>query len=116
MGPAPMIRMVEMSVLLGIKSQRLEFGHKKRARMPRVPRAKAPGFPLARRRSLDQISQPRKGFRAAINRQFGWFSYGEFGWLFEGSLGPSPLSPTLFELRRDKPLFGPWWLAEPKPR
>jgi hypothetical protein len=32
-----MIRMVEMSVLLGIKSQRLENGHKKRARMPRVP-------------------------------------------------------------------------------
>jgi hypothetical protein len=37
--------MVEMSVLLGIKPQRLEIGHKKRARMPRVPRAKAPGFP-----------------------------------------------------------------------
>jgi hypothetical protein len=37
MGPAPMIRMVEMSVLLGIKSQRLENGHKKRARMSRVP-------------------------------------------------------------------------------
>src|SRR6185437_16490168 len=86
MGPAPMIRMVEMSVLLGIKSQRLEFGHKKRARMPRVPRAKAPGFPLARRRSLDQISQPRKGFRAAINRQFGWFYMGSLAGFSRGAL------------------------------
>jgi len=34
-----MIRMVEMSVLLGISSRGLEFGHKKRARVPRVPRA-----------------------------------------------------------------------------
>jgi hypothetical protein len=32
-----MIRMVEMSVRLGIKSRGQEIGHKKRARMPRVP-------------------------------------------------------------------------------
>src|ERR1700694_1065727 len=37
MGPAPMIRMVEMSVLLGIKSRGQGIGHKKRARIPRVP-------------------------------------------------------------------------------
>src|ERR1700722_16787159 len=48
MGPAPMIRMVEMSVLLGIKSQRLENGHKKRARLPRVPQAVARVTPRAR--------------------------------------------------------------------
>jgi hypothetical protein len=32
-----MIRMVEMSVLLGIMSHGQGIGHKKRARMPRVP-------------------------------------------------------------------------------
>jgi hypothetical protein len=32
-----MIRIVEMSVLLGIKSRELGIGHKKRARIPRVP-------------------------------------------------------------------------------
>jgi hypothetical protein len=34
-----MIKMVEMSVLLGIKSHGQGTGHKKRARMPRVPSA-----------------------------------------------------------------------------
>jgi hypothetical protein len=37
MGPAPMIRMVEMSVRLGIESHGQGNGHKKRARLPRVP-------------------------------------------------------------------------------
>src|ERR1700712_2297781 len=83
MGPAPMIRMVEMSVRLGINSHGQEFGHKKRARVPRVPCAGARDRPCARV-SLDQISQPRKGFRAAINRQF------------RGMRAP----PSLFELRR----------------
>src|SRR5204862_3860113 len=41
MGPAPMMRMVEMSVLLGIRSHGQGTGHKKRARMPRVPQARA---------------------------------------------------------------------------
>src|SRR6267154_2501379 len=70
MGPAPMIRMVEISVLLGIKSHGQGTGHKKRARMPRVPRASA-RLVLARRWSLDQIPQPRKDFKGPINRHFG---------------------------------------------
>src|SRR5258708_28114945 len=82
MGPAPMIRMVEISVLLGIKSRGQEIGHKKRARLPRVPQARRQ-VTLARGWSLDQIPQPRKGLKAPINRHF-W--------------GP----PSLFELRRGR--------------
>src|SRR5580692_12035259 len=72
-GPAPMIRMVEMSVLLGIKSRgwQLENRHKKRARIPRVPRTSSVRQALAREASLDQISQPRNPQKRAINRQFG---------------------------------------------
>jgi hypothetical protein len=60
--------MVEMSVLLGINSRGLEIGHKKRARVPRVPRAKS-AVTLARAWSLEQIYQRRKGLKAGINRQ-----------------------------------------------
>src|SRR5882757_7354148 len=70
MGPAPMIRMVEMSVLLGIRSRGLGFGHKKRARMLRVPRAVAPGYPQRAGWSLDQIPHPRNPQKCPINRQF----------------------------------------------
>src|SRR5215468_5680622 len=49
MGPAPMIRMVEMSVRLGIKAHGMrEIGHKKRARWPRVPLPQREGNPRAR--------------------------------------------------------------------
>src|SRR5450631_2103484 len=74
MGPAPMIRMVEISVLLGIKSRGLEIGHKKRARLPRVPQTPALGINLARGWSLDQIPQPRKVLRGPINRHFPAFA------------------------------------------
>src|ERR1700716_1989297 len=70
MGPAPMIRMVEMSVRLGIKSHGQEIGHKKRARSPRVPHNRRWVRPCARV-SLDQIPQLRKAFKAPINRHFG---------------------------------------------
>src|SRR3954470_8964355 len=83
MGPAPMIRMVEMSVRLGIKSQ--IWAQKKGARLAR-PLSSARVGPCARV-SLDQIPQLRKAFKGAINRQFRQ----EIG-------GWSP--PLLFELRR----------------
>src|SRR5579859_3899020 len=51
-GPAPMIRMVEISVRFGIMS--LVFRHKKRARHSRVPWAGAGARPRASG-SLDQI-------------------------------------------------------------
>src|SRR4051794_24778882 len=70
MGPAPMIRMVEMSVLLGIRSRGLDFGHKKRARMPRVPSAKSAGIPRARV-VFRPDSAPAKPRKTAINRQIG---------------------------------------------
>ncbi|HAP12096.1 MAG TPA: hypothetical protein DCR50_14760 [Afipia sp.] len=60
MGPAPMMRIVEMSVLLGIKSHgqeaEQEFGHKKRAR---VRASFEPGAWGAMRAgvSLDQIPE-----------------------------------------------------------
>src|SRR5580692_4450333 len=71
-GPAPMIRMVEMSVLLGIKSRgwQLENRHKKRARIPRVPQTTCVRQALAREASLDQISQPRNPQKRAVNRHF----------------------------------------------
>src|SRR3979490_2158039 len=70
MGPAPMIRMVEMSVLLGIKSHGREMGTKK----GRACRASLePGARLPSRAgwSLDQILQPRKGLKDPINRHLG---------------------------------------------
>src|SRR6476660_631105 len=70
MGPAPMIRMVEISVLLGIRSRGLDFGHKKRARVLRVPRAVAPGYPRRAGWSLDQIPHPRNPQKQAINGDF----------------------------------------------
>src|ERR1700733_1890371 len=71
MGPAPMIRMVEMSVLLGIKSQRLENGHKKRARMPRVPQAVARVTPRARvvfRPDFAAAKPPKTGHQRGNSR------------------------------------------------
>src|ERR1700761_1020297 len=67
MGPAPMIRMVEMSVLLGINSRGLKIRHKKRARCRASlePRARVT---LARGWSLEQISHRRKGFKAGIDQ------------------------------------------------
>src|SRR3984893_18896530 len=78
MGPARMNRMVEMSVLLGIKSHGLGIGHKKRAR-GRASLHPKRQVTLARGWSLDQIPQPRKGLKGPIN------------------------PPSLFELRRGKP-------------
>ena len=90
--------MVEMSVLLGIKSRgKQENGHKKRARLLRVPQTLALGINLARGWSLDQIPQPRKGFRGPVNRHFGLaFALQARAWqgLAEPKLAP------LFELRR----------------
>src|ERR1700693_5891329 len=116
MGPAPMIRMVEMSVLLGIKSHGQGFGHKKRARMLRVPRARArsatladhalaPGCPRARL-SLDQIPQPRKGFRAPINRHFPRLRSSSYGVASPPLVPGCPAEPAL--------VLG--WPAQPKRR
>jgi len=44
---------------LGINTRELEFGHKKRARLPRVPFSRERGVSLARGWSLDQISKRR---------------------------------------------------------
>src|SRR5207248_4214510 len=69
MGPAPMIRIVEISVLFGIKSHgRGNWAQKKGAQAAR-PSSQERVF-LARGWSLDQISQSRKGLTGAINRQF----------------------------------------------
>src|SRR5258708_39405446 len=81
-----MIRMVEMSVLLGIKSHGWKSGTKK----GRACRAslQPQRVLLARGWSLDQIPQPRKGFRGPINRHFGplnpWSGWGD--WLAEPKL------------------------------
>src|SRR5665811_308154 len=71
MGPAPMIRMVEMSVLLGIKSRgNRELGTKKgRACCASLDPQRQ--VTLARGWSLDQIPHPRKGLKGPINRHFG---------------------------------------------
>src|SRR5947208_3237056 len=69
MGPASRIRIVEMSVLFGMKSHgRGNWAQKKGAHAAR-PSSQERVF-LARGWSLDQISQPRKGLAGAINRQF----------------------------------------------
>src|SRR6202011_100151 len=102
MGPAPMIRMVEMSVLLGIKSHGLGIGHKKRAR-GRASLHPKRQVTLARGWSLDQIPQPRKGLKGPINRHLD----GLYLWSWWGSLAALPsrscaAQPSLFELRRGK--------------
>src|SRR5436853_5631729 len=69
MGPAPMIRIVEISVLFGIKSHgRGNWAQKKGAHTAR-PSSQERVF-LARGWSLDQIPQPRKGHKHLINRHF----------------------------------------------
>src|SRR5450759_794749 len=71
MGPAPMIRMVEMSVLLGIKSRGNRESGTKKGRACRASLEKtALGYPRARL-SLDQIPHPRKVLKGPINRHFG---------------------------------------------
>src|SRR2546421_11414451 len=70
MGPAPMIRIVEISFLFGIKSHGRGNGAKKKGAHAARPSSQERVF-LARGWSLDQISQPRKAFRPAINRDFG---------------------------------------------
>src|ERR1700760_1030302 len=70
MGPAPMIRMVEMSVRLGISSQqRLIWAQKKGAHSAR-PLGQCGREPLARGPSLDQILKPCNPQKGAINRDF----------------------------------------------
>jgi hypothetical protein len=91
--------MVEMSVLLGIKSHGQEIGHKKRARMPRVPLTIKRQVTLARGWSLDQIPQPRKGLKSPINRHFFRLRPSVFG-------ATSPPS--------SKAAWGEGWPAEPK--
>src|SRR3954468_19274101 len=66
MGPAPMIRMVEMSVRLGGKSRKADWAQKKGAPAAR-PLVQRSGRPSARV-SLDQIPQLRKAFGRRINR------------------------------------------------
>src|SRR3954447_4097388 len=70
MGPAPMIRMVEISVLFGIKSHGEGNWAQKKGAPTARPSSQERVF-LARGWSLDQISQPRKGLRTPFNRQFG---------------------------------------------
>src|SRR5436309_10513010 len=79
MGPAPMIRIVEISVLFGIKSHgRGNWAQKKGAHAAR-PSSQERVF-LARGWSLDQISQPRKALTDAINRQFAARAAGRRRW------------------------------------
>src|SRR3982751_2204971 len=83
-----MIRMVEISVLLGIKSHGpgLAKGRESGTKKGRACRASLEPkrqVTLARGWSLDQIPQPRKGSKGPINRHF--------------------LPPSLCELRRGKP-------------
>src|ERR1700761_8821748 len=70
MGPAPMIRMVDMSVRLGIRSREgAESAQKKGALFARplgVQREEG----LAREGSLDQIPEPRNPQNGAINGDF----------------------------------------------
>src|SRR5881397_1222629 len=75
MGPAPMIRMVEMSVLLGIKSRGREFWHKKRARMLRVPeKPQREGGPRAQA-VFRPVSAPAKPPKTAHQPAF-WNEFG----------------------------------------
>jgi hypothetical protein len=66
-GPAPMMRMVDMSVRLGIKSRTENWAQKKGARAAR-PLSKSAIF--ARGVSLDQISGVGKDYKRFINRRF----------------------------------------------
>src|SRR5215212_862230 len=69
MGPAPMIRMVEISVLFGIKSHGPGIGHKKRAR---VRASLEPRARISRARLVFRLDfAPAKGPPSPINRQFG---------------------------------------------
>src|SRR3982074_2264520 len=63
-GPAPMIRMLEMSVRFGIRAR---FGHKKKARLPRVPRGRA-GLRPARAAGVRPESAGREGERSQTAR------------------------------------------------
>src|SRR5262245_27805594 len=63
-GPAPMIRIDLMSVRFGIRSR--TTGHKKRARLVRVPRT-APRSGLARERVFRPDSTGREGRQAHIS-------------------------------------------------
>src|SRR5215468_9742044 len=69
MGPAPMIKMVEMSVRLGIKSHGMELGTKK-GRAGRASPCHSVREPLARGWSLDQFPHPRNPQKRAINGEF----------------------------------------------
>jgi hypothetical protein len=65
-----MIRMVEMSVLLGIKSRgNRELGTKK-GRACRASLEPKRQVALARGWSLDQIPHPRKALKGPVNRHF----------------------------------------------
>src|SRR2546430_5324198 len=74
-GPAPMIRMVEMWVRFGIRSRWQEIGHKKRARYraslkPRARVALARGVVF---RPDSAAAKPRKGaHQPAISDSFGY--------------------------------------------
>src|SRR5260221_3898372 len=114
MGPAPMIRMVERSVLLGIKSRgKGNWAQKKGAPAAR-PSNPALGINLARGWSLDQIPQPRKALRGAINRHFPAFALratarqrlaclwlADRGWLAEPKLQCSEGSRSRLDLHQD---------------
>src|ERR1700746_4000667 len=67
-----MIRMVEMSVRLGIKSRGGQIGHKKRARLPRVPVGRERVI-AARGGSLDQFPQPRYPLKCPSTGNFEQF-------------------------------------------
>src|SRR5215468_5680625 len=69
MGPAPMIKMVEMSVRLGIKSHGMELGTKK-GRAGRASPCHSVRETLARGWSLDQFPHPRNPQKRAINGEF----------------------------------------------
>src|SRR5215831_18852662 len=100
-----MIRMVEMSVRLGISSQRSGIGHKKRARRQRVPRANSVREALARWGSLDQIPwpcNPKKGPSTAIFQVFWLAREPDRAGAIQAFLLQSVFAFALLKLRRTR--------------
>src|SRR6185312_765766 len=79
MGPAPMIRMVEISVLLGISSQTGFQAQKKGAHAAR-PLSQERGLPSRAGWSLDQIPHPRNPQKRAINGEIPAFALRASAW------------------------------------
>src|ERR1700759_4103885 len=77
MGPAPMIRMVEISVRLGIRSREVAESAQKKGALAARPLSSCVREPLARVGVLDQIPRPCNPQKGAINRDLQRFLRGE---------------------------------------